>query len=93
MSYDLNRLMRLSEPQDYVVTLNGTGRVAGSRVIAKMSYEHPVFTASGVAAQVRHPELIDHRRTSYCGAYWRNGFHEDGVVSALCVCRRFEVSL
>jgi predicted NAD/FAD-binding protein len=50
-------------------------------------YEHPVFTAAGVAAQARHGELVDHRRTSYCGAYWRNGFHEDGVASALDVER------
>ena len=59
----------------------------------RLAYEHPVFTPAGVGAQARHEELVDHRRTSYCGAYWRNGFHEDGVVSALRVCRRFEVGL
>jgi predicted NAD/FAD-binding protein len=47
-----------------------------------------VFTADGVAAQARHRELVDQRRTSYCGAYWRNGFHEDGVVSAVRVAER-----
>ena len=28
------------------------------------------------------------RRTWFCGAYWGYGFHEDGVQSALTVCRR-----
>jgi predicted NAD/FAD-binding protein len=46
-----------------------------------------------VPAQKRHGELIGHRATSYCGAYWRNGFHEDGVVSALRVCERFGEAL
>jgi predicted NAD/FAD-binding protein len=29
------------------------------------------------------------RNTYFCGAYWRNGFHEDGVVSALAAVAHF----
>jgi predicted NAD/FAD-binding protein len=58
-----------------------------------MIYEHPVFTPASVAAQRRHAEISGVRRTHYCGAYWRYGFHEDGVVSALAALRRFEESL
>jgi predicted NAD/FAD-binding protein len=50
-----------------------------------MVYHHPVFTAGRAAAQRRHRELIDHHGISYCGAYWGNGFHEDGVNSGLAV--------
>jgi len=83
VTYWMNGLQRLSSSRQYFVTLNRSGGVAQDRVLRRLAYEHPVFTPEGVVAQARHPELIGHRGTSYCGAYWRNGFHEDGVVSAL----------
>ena len=82
MSYDLNRLMGLGEPMDYVVTLNGTGRVAESSVIAKMSYEHPVFTPESVAAQRRLPDIND-ETLAFAGAYHGWGFHEDGCAAGV----------
>jgi predicted NAD/FAD-binding protein len=93
VTYWMNRLQRLPGDRQYFVTLNRTAAVRPDRILRRFEYTHPVFTAAGVAAQARHPELLGHRRTSYCGAYWRNGFHEDGVVSALAACRGFEVSL
>ena len=56
--------------------------------IRKITYAHPVFTPEGVAAQARHAEISGVNRTHYCGAYWRWGFHEDGVVSALDAIER-----
>jgi uncharacterized protein len=93
VTYWMNRLQRLPGPRQHFVTLNRSAVVRPERILRRLEYAHPVFTTAGVAAQARHPELLGHRRTSYCGAYWRNGFHEDGVVSALATCRRFEVSL
>ncbi len=58
-----------------------TDRIDPAKVIRKIDYSHPVFTAAGYAAQARHAE-ISGGRTHYCGAYWGWGFHEDGVVSA-----------
>ena len=52
-------------------------------MLRRFEYDHPVYTAAGVAAQARHAEISGVRRTHYCGAYWGWGFHEDGVVSAL----------
>ena len=74
--------MRLGEPPDYVVTLNGTGRVAESSVIAKMSYEHPVFTPESVAAQRRLPDIND-EPLAFAGAYHGWGFHEDGCAAGV----------
>ncbi len=93
VTYWMNRLQRLPARRSFFVTLNRSGAVRPERVLRRLAYAHPVFTAAGVAAQARHPVLLGTRRTSYCGAYWRNGFHEDGVVSALAACRGFEVSL
>jgi predicted NAD/FAD-binding protein len=82
VSYDMNRLMRLAEPLDYVVTLNATDRIESSAVLAKMVYEHPTYTPESVAAQRRLPELND-GRVAYAGAYHGWGFHEDGCVSGV----------
>ena len=91
ITYWMNRLQRLPALHDYFVTLNGDGRSALGHVLERMEYAHPVFTRGGVAAQRRHAELLGSRDTSYAGAYWRNGFHEDAVVSALRVCERLGV--
>jgi predicted NAD/FAD-binding protein len=93
VTYWMNRLQTPDTRRDYFVTLNRNRAVADDRTILDLTYEHPVFSSPGVAAQKRHAELIGHRSTSYCGAYWRNGFHEDGVVSALAVCKAFGETL
>ncbi|MFC0110264.1 NAD(P)/FAD-dependent oxidoreductase [Kibdelosporangium aridum] len=80
VSYHMNRLMRLAEPLDYVVTLNATGRIPEQAVIAKMIYEHPVYTPASVAAQRKLPGL-NTDRIAFAGAYHGWGFHEDGCVS------------
>ncbi|MET0133050.1 MAG: FAD-dependent oxidoreductase [Kibdelosporangium sp.] len=77
VSYHMNRLMLLAEPLDYVVTLNATDRIPADKVIAKMTYEHPVYTPESVAAQRRLPEL-NSPQIAYAGAYHGWGFHEDG---------------
>ncbi|RJQ78774.1 amine oxidase [Pseudonocardiaceae bacterium YIM PH 21723] len=82
VSYHMNRLMRLVEPQDYVVTLNATDRLDESRVLAKMVYEHPIYTPESVAAQRRLPELST-GRIAFAGAYHGWGFHEDGCASGV----------
>jgi len=72
------------------VTLNRGDAIDPARVLKRISYDHPLFTPRGVAAQQRHHEISGVRRTHYCGAYWRYGFHEDGVISAQRAVQRFE---
>jgi predicted NAD/FAD-binding protein len=89
VTYHMNTLQRLTAPVELCVTLNDGGRVAPERVLGRYRYDHPVFDAAAVAAQARHAEIDGVRGTYFCGAYWRNGFHEDGVVSALAAVERF----
>jgi predicted NAD/FAD-binding protein len=70
--------------------LNRTGTIDPAQVLGRMNYDHPVFTLASVAAQARHRELNGARGTYFCGAWWRNGFHEDGVVSAEAAVAHFE---
>lgn len=90
VTYCLSILQQIRSRSTVNLTLNAEHRINPERVLNRFIYEHPVFNIRRTSAQERHRELIGNNRTSYCGAYWRNGFHEDGVVSALRVCRYFE---
>ena len=83
VTYHLNRLQALDEPLDYCVTLNQTERIDPQQVLAKMVYEHPVYTLETPVAQRRLPALNGRRATYFCGAYHGWGFHEDGCLSGL----------
>lgn len=82
VSYDMNRLQRLDAPETFVVTLGGEDRVDPARVLARMIYEHPVYTPESVAAQRRLPELST-PVSAFAGAYHGWGFHEDGCRSGV----------
>ena len=92
VSYNMNILQRIESATTFVVTLNDDSRIDESKIIRRIGYQHPMFTRESMAAQSRQAELnVD--RTFFCGAYWRNGFHEDGVVSALNALEHFEERL
>lgn len=91
VTYDMNVLQGLDAPVTFCVTLNPSQDIDPDKVLERLTYHHPVFTAEGIAAQGRRDEIDGQRNTHYCGAYWSNGFHEDGVVSALHVARRFGI--
>jgi predicted NAD/FAD-binding protein len=86
VTYQMNLLQHLRSKHVFNVTLNSDTRIDPAKVLRRFEYHHPIFTVKRAAAQARHRELINVNRTSFCGAYWGNGFHEDGVVSALRVC-------
>jgi uncharacterized protein len=82
VTYYMNHLQALDADRPFCVTLNRTAAIAPEHVIRVIPYAHPVFTREAMAAQRRHEEISGVQRTHYCGAYWRWGFHEDGVASA-----------
>jgi predicted NAD/FAD-binding protein len=83
LTYNMNILQSLESRTTFCVTLNRVERIDPDKVIKRLHYHHPLYTAAGVAAQQRQGEVNGVNRTYFCGAYWRYGFHEDGVVSAL----------
>jgi predicted NAD/FAD-binding protein len=93
VTYDMSRLQNLDTQEPVCVSLNDTGSIDPAKVISRMEYSHPLFTPDSIQAQQRHAEISGVNRTHYCGAYWRNGFHEDGVVSALRIGRHFGCEL
>ncbi len=93
VTYDLTRLQRIDSPRRLLVTLNPPRPIDQNKCLREFVYHHPLFTIEGIDAQRRLPEINGVQKTYYCGAYWRNGFHEDGIVSALAVAREFGIGL
>ena len=93
LTYNMNILQSLKSDRTFCVSLNSGDLIDQSKVIKHLNYEHPLFTLSSINAQGRKHEVSGKNNTYYCGAYWRNGFHEDGVTSALDVCKDFGQSL
>ena len=94
VTYNMNILQNFDDaPETFCVTLNRSDDIDPARIIERYEYAHPVFSMPAVAAQQRYSEIGNQNRTHYCGAYWFNGFHEDGVRSALRVTSAFGVEL
>jgi len=89
LTYNMNILQRLDAPTPFLVTLNRTEAIDPDRIIKRITYHHPLYTPASVAAQARHREIDGANATYYCGAWLRNGFHEDGVASALAAMAHF----
>ena len=87
ITYDMNRLQGLSAPEQFCVTLNQQEQIDPAKIIETYVYAHPVFNPQSNRARARRDEINGHNRSHYCGAYWYNGFHEDGARSALDVAR------
>ena len=90
LTYNMNILQHIESKHTFCVSLNSDDVIDSSRVLRRFKYSHPVFTTARAAAQRRHAELLCDNRTSFCGAYWGNGFHEDGVNSAIAVCEALQ---
>ncbi|ATC97127.1 NAD(P)/FAD-dependent oxidoreductase [Pseudoalteromonas tunicata] len=93
VTYNMNILQGITAPTTFCVTLNQTDLIDPTKILAKFVYHHPVFNQKSLAAQQQRLNICGQQHTHFVGAYWHNGFHEDGVKSALCVTERFGVSL
>ncbi len=91
LTYYLNKLQNVKESKPYLVTLNPDTPVDESTVIRRIQYTHPVFTRESVATQTELPTLNGIRNTYFCGAYFRYGFHEDGLKSGVDVAHALGV--
>lgn len=85
VTYNLTHLQQLPTSKQVLLTLNAPGAIRPEDVITRMDYMHPVFNTAGMNAQTRWREINGQNRSSFCGAYWGMGFHEDGVRSGLAV--------
>ena len=93
VTYCMNILQGIASDQPFLVSLNARHKIDPEKIIGEYDYSHPVYSVAGMKAQSRRNEISGAGRIHYCGAYWYNGFHEDGVRSALDIGEKFGVSL
>jgi len=91
LSYWINRLQNLNSKKEYFVSLNETAELTD--VIEEISYEHPQFDKKAIDAQSKRELINGKNNTYFAGAYWRYGFHEDGLYSANTIAKEFGCEL
>ncbi len=93
VTYDMNILQSIGAPQELCVSLNLAKAIDPEKIYKQLTYHHPVYNPESLSARQKHTEISGVDRIHYCGAYWGYGFHEDGVNSALAVCKTFGKTL
>ncbi|WP_423186231.1 NAD(P)/FAD-dependent oxidoreductase [Alishewanella sp. d11] len=92
LTYNMNILQRLTAPVTFCVTLNNTANIAKEQILGVYHYAHPVYNPMTIACQQRRAEINGQQHSYFCGAYWYNGFHEDGARSAVDVAAMLGVN-
>ena len=87
VTYNMNILQGISAPETFCITLNDSNSINASKILGKFEYQHPVFSFKACSAQKKWASINGVSNTWFCGAYWGNGFHEDGVNSALKIAK------
>jgi predicted NAD/FAD-binding protein len=93
VTYDMNILQSIGAPEEFCVSLNLAKVIDPDKIHRRFVYHHPVYNPESLTARQSHAQINGVNRTYYAGAYWGYGFHEDGVRSALEVCKHFGKSL
>ena len=93
ITYNMNMLQSINSKESFCVSLNYKHKIDPAKIIKSINYDHPIISRQAINAQSRHQEINGVNKTFYCGAYWGNGFHEDGVKSALTVTKQFGKAL
>jgi predicted NAD/FAD-binding protein len=93
VTYNMNILQGIKSKHTFCVTLNQKGDIDPKSILREFTYHHPIFSAQSIAAQKQRSQICGKNQTHFAGAYWHNGFHEDGVRSAVEVAKRFNCFL
>jgi predicted NAD/FAD-binding protein len=93
LTYNMNILQNIETKDPLLVTLNPNKAIDEDKIIKKLTYTHPKFSLDSIVSQKKHTSISGKNRTGYAGAYWGNGFHEDGVKSAYEATQHFNAWL
>jgi hypothetical protein len=87
LTYWMNSLQPWLREDEVFVTLNSTRAIREDLIWDTCELRHPVYDTAALAAQAQAAAMNGQRSTWFCGAWMKNGFHEDGLASALDVVR------
>jgi predicted NAD/FAD-binding protein len=87
VTYWMNKLQNIPDDDPLFVTLNPSTEIPEDKIYDTVEYAHPVFDKPALRAQKSIRAMQGNNRTWFAGAYNRNGFHEDGIASAMRIVR------
>jgi predicted NAD/FAD-binding protein len=93
VTYHMNMLQGIRSPESFLVSLNMDDYIDPKKIITSIPYSHPVYDINSVASQNQWSSISGADRIHFCGAYWGNGFHEDGVRSAIKVIEKLGIAV
>lgn len=85
LTYWMNSLQPIPKDDPLFVTLNSNRPIRQELIYDQVTFRHPVYDLAALAAQGQVRAMNGARNTWFCGAWMRNGFHEDGIASAVDV--------
>ena len=85
--YSMNSLQNVSQKKNYFVSINEMGEVDPKKILWEYMYEHPLYNVPAIAAQKELYKLNENGTRYFCGAYFKYGFHEDGLTSGINVMK------
>lgn len=91
ITYWMNTLQSIPHDDLLLSSLNPTSAIREELIYEETSFMHPVFDRGALEAQSRIKSLQGLNNTWFCGAYLRNGFHEDGYSSAVDVANHMKL--
>ena len=86
-TYWMNSLQQVSKNKNYFVSINESKTISKNKIIKEIIYEHPIFTVEAMRMQNQLSEINGNGKVFFCGSYFRYGFHEDALMSAVEVCK------
>jgi predicted NAD/FAD-binding protein len=93
LTYNMNILQGIKAPETFCVSLNDSDAINPENILGRYQYAHPQYTLEAMAAQQQRHRINGVHRSWFCGAYWYNGFHEDGLRSAMDVVKFLKYQL
>ena len=85
LTYWMNKLQPIPMDDPHFVTLNTTRTIREDLIHDRVTLRHPVYDHAALTAQGRIAAMNGAQSTWFCGAWMKNGFHEDGLGSAVDV--------
>ena len=85
LTYWMNSLQPIPQDDPLFVTLNSNRPIDDRLIYDTTTFRHPVYDTRALQAQAALRTMNGARNTWFCGAWMRNGFHEDGFASAVDV--------
>ncbi len=87
LTYWMNRLQPIPETDPMFVTLNSNTPIREELIYDQATFAHPVYDVAAQHGREAIRSMQGMRNTWFCGAWMKNGFHEDGLASAVDVVR------